>query len=464
MDKKTLELTNDIIGETYQELASQNLNSFSRQIRELLAQRRLPAEGWTDLQIENLLLTLSQMDTNNFQGKSGVGEREGRVFSALVKKRNYFLGHGIGRSGTVDAIQPKAPGSSLLLKITKFLVLDAIKSCSGIQFAKDCIVLPSATGIGLLLSMLALKSQKPEAEYVIWFRIDQKTCLKSIISAGLKPIIIDGVINGDAVDTNIEAIQPKIDEIGKEKILAIMTTTSCFAPRTPDKLVQVAQICKENDLYHLVNNAYGLQCSKISNALNQAKSKGRVDVVVQSTDKNYMVPVGGSIIFSSDKKLIKTISSTYPGRASSSPIIDLLITMLSLGSSGLKAKYKERKELLKYFYKKFEDLLALTGDRVLDLKQNSISIAFTVSGILEKVGLDKGKATELGALLFKRRVMGARVVGHGKKEISGFVFTNYGSHVEDYPFLPYMTVACSIGSEKEDIDKFCDKVKSLFKN
>jgi len=32
---------------------------------------------------------------------------------------------------------------------------------------------------------------------------------------------------------------------------------------------------------------------------------GRVDVIVSSTDKNFMVPVGGSIIYSTDKKIIK---------------------------------------------------------------------------------------------------------------------------------------------------------------
>ena len=39
------------------------------------------------------------------------------------------LGHGIGRSGDVAAIQPKAAGSSLLMKLTNSLVLDCIKRC-----------------------------------------------------------------------------------------------------------------------------------------------------------------------------------------------------------------------------------------------------------------------------------------------------------------------------------------------
>ena len=40
---------------------------------------------------------------------------------------------------------------------------------------------------------------------------------------------------------------------------------------------------------------------------------GRVDAFVQSTDKNFMVPVGGAIVAGFDKKLIDSISQTYPG-------------------------------------------------------------------------------------------------------------------------------------------------------
>lgn len=41
--------------------------------------------------------------------------------------------------------------------------------------------------------------------------------------------------------------------------------------------------------------------------------KGRVDVFIQSTDKNLMVPVGGAIIACFDETILKNIASTYPG-------------------------------------------------------------------------------------------------------------------------------------------------------
>lgn len=79
-----------------------------------------------DLTIEYLLNVFATMDTNNFINKVGVGERESRIYSNLVEKRNYFMGHGIGRSGDLVASQPKAAGSSLIAKLTKHLAKDAL--------------------------------------------------------------------------------------------------------------------------------------------------------------------------------------------------------------------------------------------------------------------------------------------------------------------------------------------------
>ena len=51
-----------------------------------------------------------------------------------VKGLNFYfviliprLSHGIGRSGDIAAVQPKAAGSSLLMKLTNCMALDVIK-------------------------------------------------------------------------------------------------------------------------------------------------------------------------------------------------------------------------------------------------------------------------------------------------------------------------------------------------
>ncbi|KAH3705805.1 O-phosphoseryl-tRNA selenium transferase [Pelomyxa schiedti] len=86
----------------------------------------MPEEGWDDRVIEQFLSELSAMDSNNFPENIGVGEREARVFSSLVSRRHIWMSHGIGRSGDINAEQPKAAGSSLLYKLTNCMTMDAL--------------------------------------------------------------------------------------------------------------------------------------------------------------------------------------------------------------------------------------------------------------------------------------------------------------------------------------------------
>jgi len=48
-------------------------------------------------------------------------------------------------------------------------------------------------------------------------------------------------------------------------------------------------------------------------ACTQAQRVGRVDVFVQSTDKNFLVPVGGAVVAGFDTSLIEKIGKLYPG-------------------------------------------------------------------------------------------------------------------------------------------------------
>jgi O-phospho-L-seryl-tRNASec:L-selenocysteinyl-tRNA synthase len=57
-----------------------------------------------------------------------------------------------------------------------------------------------------------------------------------------------------------------------------------------------------------------------------------------------MVPVGGSIVYSPQKKsIVEKINRMYPGRASGSPVTDLFITQLSMGEQTFKNLLKQRK-------------------------------------------------------------------------------------------------------------------------
>lgn len=78
-------------------------------------------------------------------------------------------------------------------------------------------------------------------------------------------------------------------------------------------LPALALICKKHDVPLIVNNAYGTQSSKCMHLLEEAARVGRVDAFVQSLDKNYMVPVGGSLLASYDSEFSLRISKVYPG-------------------------------------------------------------------------------------------------------------------------------------------------------
>lgn len=144
-----------------------------------------------------------------------------------------------------------------MVKLTKAMTLHVIRKIVGLSFINDALILPFATGMSITLCLLALKSIRPEAEYVVWPRIDQKTCLKSILTANLKPIWIETVCQGDELSTNLEGIEKAIEE-KKGKVLCVFSTTSCFAPRAYDRVAEIAVICKKNDIFHVINNAYGL--------------------------------------------------------------------------------------------------------------------------------------------------------------------------------------------------------------
>lgn len=428
-------------------------------LRALLEQGKCPEDGWDESTIELFLHELAIMDSNNFLGNCGVGEREGRVASGLVARRHYRLIHGIGRSGDISAVQPKAAGSSLLNKLTNSVVLDIIKQ-AGVRTVTNCFVVPMATGMSLTLCFLTLRHKRPKAKYIIWPRIDQKSCFKSMITAGFEPVVIENVLEGDELRTDIEAVEAKIKTLGAENILCVHSTTSCFAPRVPDRLEELAIICANYDIPHIVNNAYGVQSSKCMHLIQQGARVGRIDAFVQSLDKNFMVPVGGAIIAGFNESFIQEISKMYPGRASASPSLDVLITLLSLGASGYKQLLKERKEMFSYLSSELKKLADIHNERLLDTPHNPISLAMSLKNLDEN---NDAAVTQLGSMLFTRQVSGARVVPRGSVQtVNNYTFKGFMSHTNDYP-CAYLNAASAIGIKKQDVDIFLKRLDKCLK-
>ncbi|TWW63174.1 O-phosphoseryl-tRNA(Sec) selenium transferase [Takifugu flavidus] len=447
MNGENFSLSEKVVSASYIRQGSQARRSHEQLIRRLLEQGKCPEEGWSESTIELFLSELAVMDSNNFLGNCGVGEREGRVASSLVARRHYRLIHGIGRSGDIAAIQPKAAGSSLLNKLTNSVVLDVLK-LSGVRSVASCFVVPMATGMSLTLCFLTLRHRRPKARYIVWPRIDQKSCFKAMITAGFEPVVIQNLLEGDELRTDLGAVEQKIQELGPENILCVHSTTSCFAPRVPDRLEELATMCAKYDVPHIVNNAYGVQASKCMHLIQQGARVGRIDAFVQSLDKNFMVPVGGAIIAGFDETFIQEISRMYPGRASASPSLDVLITLLALGASGYKKLLSERKDMYSLLAQELKALASSHGERLLHTPHNPVSLAMSLDALQAR---GNTALTQLGSMLFTRQVSGARVVPLGAEQtVSGHLFRGFMSHSDSYP-CPYLNAASAIGITREDV-------------
>ncbi|XP_058824108.1 O-phosphoseryl-tRNA(Sec) selenium transferase [Topomyia yanbarensis] len=446
----------DLAPANYLSVASNARVHRDKLIKLLLEKKKIPEDGWENTTIEYFIGELSLMDSNNFPNRYGVGEREARIVCDMVRQRHYNFAHGIGRSGSLTEAQPKATGSTVMNNLTNSLVLDLIHEV-GIRSCKKAILVPLATGMAVMMTLLSLKAKRPQAKYVLWSRIDQKSCFKSIQTAGLIPVVIDTIPveeKGDAMfGTDLKEFRNKIEQLDASNICCALSTTSCFAPRTCDSIVELASLCRDNDIPHVVNNAYGLQSTYLTHQLEQAARVGRVDAFVQSTDKNLLVPVGGAIIAGFDENVINLVSESYPGRASSSQTLDVLITLLSLGKNGYRRLVAERKELHQYLLSQMTTLAKTYAELVVSGK-NPISLALTLTNFATNPQM-------IGSMLHRRGVSGCRVVsGRESKTIGGHTFQAWGSH-NGLAGVPYLTASAALGISREEVDGFISKLRQV---
>lgn len=85
-------------------------------------------------------------------------------------------------------------------------------------------VLPVATGMAITLALLAQKRDRNGAKFILWPRIDQKTCVKAIVAAGLEIIV--------RISLNFILVRPCIP-------------FPCFdlLPAKSDKVISFSRIC-----------------------------------------------------------------------------------------------------------------------------------------------------------------------------------------------------------------------------
>jgi O-phospho-L-seryl-tRNASec:L-selenocysteinyl-tRNA synthase len=423
------------------------LNSFMKPIRNLFDQKSVPIEPWNDEQIEFLLLTLSNMDTDKDSNAARVGEREARISSKLHIKTSAGFCHGVGRSGFLTAPQPKAPGGSIMYEITNYLARDILRKF-GLPNIREAIVVPLCTGMSLSLTLGALRPKmddidKETKSTIIIPQIDHKALLKAIELMGFKPKIIKGRIFGDAVKIPIEDIEASLDD----DCFAIVSLTSFFPPREHDNIKDIGKLAKQKGLIHIIINAYGVQSPEWMKLIRAAIDAGRVDAIIQSTDKNFLTPIGGALIASPTKDCIDKISQAYAGRASATPVVNFLISMLSLGVNGYQKLIEEQKHNRKLLEKKLSIIAKKIDERLLEV-YNPVAVALS----LEK--LEEEQLYALGGALYNLRVTGPRVYNPKEK--------SFGTCCENYP-TPYIVMNAAIGSETKDITSAVERFEKAYR-
>jgi len=401
-------------------------------IEVLFEQRRVPDEGWDDDVIDLLLTILSLMDTDKDPESARIGEREGRVASSLVSELGHGFCHGVGRSGNLSAPQTKAAGASLAQFFANRLALDAMQKAGAPNLRAACVV-PLATGMTMGLAASVAREATGKTE-IVYPRIDHNSPMKGIQLVGMKAKVVEGEVFGDAVRVPVE----RVSEAITDKTAAIVSTTTFFPPREPDDVKGIAKLAEEEDVFHIINNAYGVQSRYIMKLVQGAIDTGRVDFVVQSTDKNFLTPVGGSIISSPNPSMVEEASKAYAGRASAAPIIQFLAAILSLGIRGFDTLRLEQERNRRLLEENMRGLADRHGERLLDVI-NPIAVAITLKGY---------DADEVGHYLYTLRVTGPHVM---KERDFGVCCREYHS--------PYVTVNAAIGSRTEDVQLATSKLE-----
>jgi len=431
----------DLIPTNHLERGLATLGARVQPLKELLDQRTIPEKGWSDDQIVSMLELLAAMDTDKDPKAARVGEREGRVASPLVDRLCAGFCHGIGRSGQIAAPQPKAPGGSIMYMLVNRFATTILRK-RGLSNVKGAILLPLSTGMSIFLSLAACRKSHTGTE-VVYPRVDHQSPLRGIAAAGYNVKQVATYLEGDAVRCDVAKIQEAISR----DTAAIVSTTTFFPPREPDDVKGIAKLAADLGIPHVINNAYGVQSEEIMALIRSAIDAGRVDFIVQSTDKNFLTPVGGAIVAAPRKDLIEELSNTYAGRATAAPAVQFFAAMLSLGLGGYESLITQQKKLRQLLTDRLRELATTHKERILEVF-NPIASAMTLASSRKKT------PRLLGGALYTLRVTGPRVVDPREK--------SWGACIDNYP-TPYLTMNAAIGATEKDIAGAINALDHLLK-
>ncbi|KAI0989281.1 hypothetical protein GJ496_008123 [Pomphorhynchus laevis] len=337
----------------------------------LLTEAKWPEEPLGPYMIKQIFRQLAIRDSNNFKNSCGVGEREGRIHCEIVKERNFYLAHGIGRSGQIDEIQPKAIGSSIMSRLSNRIVFQALnlffendgctsyigerRGCS--VSVSDSIIMPVDID---MCTWLCVRTLKPERVVLIDYPGDIDKHSKDVEDTHLMLILnstkqtclktINIRESNWSSEASKEIVQNSIVVCTKRSL-----NTVCINSDGESWLQTVLTLCEVNSA-HCILESVDQRCL----------IKGDYLVVMCSAGVCCCSPItGGSIVFStgdSSSTWLAKLKKAYPGRATAQFHIDCLVSLLEMGRIKYRQMLSDRQKYVSSMYDRLSLVLKRGGD------------------------------------------------------------------------------------------------------
>lgn len=136
-----------------------------------------------------------------------------------------------------------------MYKLTNKLLESFLKA---LGLKVNAIATPVATGMSLALCLSAAR-KKYNSNVVIYPYAAHKSPIKATSFIGMRMRLVETVLDGDIVKVEVSDIEDAIrKEINENNNPVVLSTLTFFPPRKSDDIKEIAKICQDYDIPHII--------------------------------------------------------------------------------------------------------------------------------------------------------------------------------------------------------------------